>query len=239
MSEVPDRLRWAVEEHAGISIREFQRRMDERDVRGSSYATVHGYLHGESAPSVEFLREAADVLGVRDEWLVLGRGPRSGRDRGRSGPGGGGDAGPAARLRARIRKQIPSLSRLRKGERDLFFEVLTRYALTAPDIEGEGAGEAEEEIAGLAADLVFLLELPAGPDAWGFRAPAVHRERFHHYVVAMLHALSLLMEGRGEGAPTSEARSSRVRRLRKRAAEVPTDEGGPTAPSAVSGSGSG
>ena len=225
MSEIPERLRWALDEHAGISIREFQRRMDGRGVRGSSYASVHGYLNGESAPSVDFLREAAEVLGVRDAWLVLGRGEPTAREGARPGPDRRGDPGPAARLRARILERHPMLSTLRKGDRDLFFEVLTRYALTAPDVEGSGEGEAE--ILGLAGDLAFLLELPAGSGAWGFRAPEEDRERFHHFAVAMLHALSLLMEGRGEGSPAERARTSRIRRLRERAAELEGEEGPP------------
>src|SRR5690554_2618881 len=55
---------------AGIGVREFQRRMEARGVKGSSYANLHRYLSGEE-PSLDFIRHAADVLGVRAAWLAL------------------------------------------------------------------------------------------------------------------------------------------------------------------------
>lgn len=70
------------------SIRAFQREMEERlgdgeGQTGVSYPTVHRYLKDDSAPSIHFLREAADVLGVNERWLLSGEGaPTEGAERG-------------------------------------------------------------------------------------------------------------------------------------------------------------
>lgn len=76
MDDVNDRLRQAVE-RSPLSIRGFHRRMDETDVHGTAYGTVHRYLKGETTPSVAFLREAARVLDVTPSWLILGEGDPS------------------------------------------------------------------------------------------------------------------------------------------------------------------
>lgn len=48
------------------------RRKEDR-IKGISAPSIHAYLKG-SPPSVEFLQEAAEVLGVRPAWLVFGEG---------------------------------------------------------------------------------------------------------------------------------------------------------------------
>lgn len=44
------------------------------DVKGSSYPTVLGYFADNVEPSPTWLRAAADVVGVRPEWLAFGTG---------------------------------------------------------------------------------------------------------------------------------------------------------------------
>jgi hypothetical protein len=67
-------------ERTGISIREFHRRMgpDGRNVPGSSYPNIHRYLSEKPQqrlePTLEFLRHAAEVCEVREEWLIAGAG---------------------------------------------------------------------------------------------------------------------------------------------------------------------
>ena len=61
----------------GRSIMGFHRILAEQKVRGSSYAMIHHYLRGEWEPSLEFLVAAADVLGVRWEWLTRGQGAQT------------------------------------------------------------------------------------------------------------------------------------------------------------------
>ncbi len=41
---------------------------------GITYQTILSYFEGSSTPSLEWLREAADLLSVRFDWLVLGQG---------------------------------------------------------------------------------------------------------------------------------------------------------------------
>lgn len=68
------RLETAIAERFNGSIRAFQQALQERGARGSAYASVHSYVKGEAIPSLEFVETAADVLGVRPEWLGFGRG---------------------------------------------------------------------------------------------------------------------------------------------------------------------
>lgn len=69
-----ERLRRGIES-AGHSVRAFHREMEARGVSGSSYPNIHRYLADNSEPALGFLREAADLLGVRYEWLAVGQGP--------------------------------------------------------------------------------------------------------------------------------------------------------------------
>ena len=75
------RLRDAVTNHAGISVREFHRRMAEREVPGSSYPNIHRYLADKAEPSLEFLRKAAELLEVTYEWLAVGVPPKTEAER--------------------------------------------------------------------------------------------------------------------------------------------------------------
>jgi transcriptional regulator with XRE-family HTH domain len=67
------RLKGKVAEKYG-NLSDFQRDMAARGVKGSTYPTVHAYVHDESKPSVDFLITAAELLGVRPAWLILGDG---------------------------------------------------------------------------------------------------------------------------------------------------------------------
>ncbi|CAN5188110.1 hypothetical protein BH24GEM2_BH24GEM2_13810 [soil metagenome] len=74
---VAERLRHAIEKGTGPgagSIRKFHKWISEENVPGTSYPVIHRYLKGTAKPPVEFLEVAADLLGVRLAWLVLGEG---------------------------------------------------------------------------------------------------------------------------------------------------------------------
>ena len=75
------RLRDAITNHAGISVRQFHRRMVEQKVSGSSYPTIHRYLADKAEPSLKFLRKAAEVLDVTYEWLAVGVPPKTEAER--------------------------------------------------------------------------------------------------------------------------------------------------------------
>ena len=84
-----ERLKWAYgqgwfEEDRKKGLRLFQRRMQERaeeikaeggsPFEGYNLSSIQGYASGKVVPSLDFLLEAAAVLKVRREWLILGRG---------------------------------------------------------------------------------------------------------------------------------------------------------------------
>lgn len=77
---VGERLREAIEDHwtppdgKRASIREFAAQLKKRGAPGRARQTIHSYLSDDAEPSLEFFREAADVLDVRAEWLALGSG---------------------------------------------------------------------------------------------------------------------------------------------------------------------
>ncbi|MGQ0704381.1 MAG: helix-turn-helix domain-containing protein, partial [Gemmatimonadales bacterium] len=74
MDTIGKRLRWAIREVFRGSIRQFQRGMDERGIAGSSPPAVNRYLKDLTEPSIKWLREAAGLLGVSEDWLILGKG---------------------------------------------------------------------------------------------------------------------------------------------------------------------
>ena len=49
-------------------------RLRDHGIRGSGYASVRTYVRGEVRPGLEFIRAAADALGVREAWLERGEG---------------------------------------------------------------------------------------------------------------------------------------------------------------------
>lgn len=67
------RLKWAIH-RAHLSVREFQRRLADQKVRGSSYANIHRYLSNGRTPTIPFMEAASTVLGVRMVWLATGDG---------------------------------------------------------------------------------------------------------------------------------------------------------------------
>jgi transcriptional regulator with XRE-family HTH domain len=56
------------------SIRSLHLELHAEGVRGSSYASVHGYLNGRANPPLEFLLASAEALGIDPRWLIEGVG---------------------------------------------------------------------------------------------------------------------------------------------------------------------
>jgi transcriptional regulator with XRE-family HTH domain len=71
-----DRLRQARQAAGFETIREFQRILPQ-DAPGTTYSSVSKYEQGIRTPSPEFLAAAAPLLGVTEEWLATGHGPRT------------------------------------------------------------------------------------------------------------------------------------------------------------------
>jgi len=213
---VADRLQRALEIR-DESIRGFQRRIKGRDLRGTSYPSVHGYVRGDATPSVAFLRAAAEELNVREEWLVLGKGEPTAAEQGLSGLGLAGRL-PEDSLRERIVAEHPRLQEMDLPEQEIFMSVLADYAMSAPNAaEIPMTEKGVRNLAELAGDLLFLLELPLHPLSWGFRDLDGDDDGLSHYFAAALTALSLVMTDRGQGDPVERAEVSWIRELRRRA----------------------
>jgi transcriptional regulator with XRE-family HTH domain len=73
---IADRLRQARQAAGFETIREFQRILPQ-DAPGTTYSSVSKYEQGIRTPSPEFLAAAAPLLGVTEEWLTNGQGPRT------------------------------------------------------------------------------------------------------------------------------------------------------------------
>ncbi|MFC1791915.1 hypothetical protein ACFL0I_05600, partial [Gemmatimonadota bacterium] len=67
--DFPERLERAIAEWPGGGKRAFSRAMESRGVRGASYRTLVNYLGGTTEPALPWLKEASEVLGVRQAWL--------------------------------------------------------------------------------------------------------------------------------------------------------------------------
>lgn len=90
---VAGRLRRALELR-DRSMRSLHLELQADKVRGSSYASVHGYLNGRAYPPLEFLLAAAEALEVDPGWLVQAVGHPTATYA--AGDEAAGDAGEAA-----------------------------------------------------------------------------------------------------------------------------------------------
>lgn len=254
---VGERLRKAITEHwvrqegERTSIRAFQEEMERRakdpqvaDPQwgrgrpgpGVSYPSINAYLQDEATPSLEFLKEAADVLGVRHEWLAFGdREPtvseteilaQVGREALKETEGT-----PAERLRERVGEKYRSFWKLPPWARNRFLVILSRWSLSDP--EGGNLVETEEgrsQLVELAGDLLWYITLPLNwkpyhdPEheerrlgTWGLRGnPATTPQRSEErFLDTMLLALDHILLERGEGESIEKAPSSPLRWLRR------------------------
>lgn len=79
MSTIGARLRRACQRR-GWNATEFHQQMEGRlsgGKSGTSYNAVLAYRNDLSEPSLEFIRQAADVLEVSAAWLAFGAGAKS------------------------------------------------------------------------------------------------------------------------------------------------------------------
>lgn len=248
---VGHRLRVAIDQHwvrpegHRTSIRAFQREMEKRaenprvvkELRGVSYPTINSYLKNSTKPSLGFLKEAADVLGVRHGWLAVGEGAPTVSENeilehiGRAALKGAEDPSPGRQLRNEIEERHEAFWRLSPWARDRFLVILSRLALTAPD--GADLVETEkgrDQLAELAGDLLWYITLPLNwkpyrdPEneerrirAWGFIGnPATLSGRTEEqFLDTMLLALDRILLGPGQGETVEEAPRSPLRWLRQ------------------------
>lgn len=216
LDSVQDRLRHWRGEVKALSLRDFQAAVNARlpEDRRVSLGTVSNYEQPPGTPRSAPPR--ADYVAavkaafpeVRLEWLLLGEGTPTA-----TGERVAAAAGTEARetgdgpLGGLVAAAHPDLALLSPEGSALFLGVLARYAMGEP-----GLDLSERRIVELASDLRWLLLLPMA--LWGFRHEPDY-EAFSDYSVAMLHALSLLLPGPGEGDPVARYRAAPNRRARK------------------------
>jgi transcriptional regulator with XRE-family HTH domain len=193
-------LREAIERQG--SIRGFQKTIAETGIRGASYQMIHWYLSGTKTPSLEFLREAARLLGVKEEWLITGAGPMSPAEEAFLGT-------PQDRF-GRSGDQFVIAEAMNLGMppavEGLFRETVAQYAATFGDIDELG----KEEVHELAQDIWWLCNLPRSLN--GFRSGMPYSD-LSHYLQAMLLGIRLaLLPPNKEHSPVSE--DSLIRKLR-------------------------
>lgn len=219
MDTVQERIRYWRDNVKHLSLREFQRAVNEwlPDGETVSLGTVSNYertaVDGGSrgGPRSDFLAAMKRAFPeLRLAWLVLGQGEPTElaeRLRLREGLEEGADEAASDSLIARVLGNYPDLDLLSPEASAMFAGALTRYAMGEPEMN-----LTEEHVIELAGDLRWLLLLPIA--GWGF----VHEpgyERFSGYGVAMLHALMLAMPDPGEGDPVADYLTSPVRQLRQ------------------------
>ena len=250
---VGKRLREAITEHwvrpegGNTSIRAFQRQMEARaedpravdleegkKLRGVSYPSINSYLKkGGTTPSLDFLKEAADVLGVRHEWLASGHGsPTTSETEIHAQVGREAlqqqEETPGQKLRRRIQAEHDSFEKLPPWARNRFLVLLSRLAVSAPD--GANLVDTEEgrdQLVQLAGDLLWYITLPLEwkpykdddrcIGTWGFAGnPVKGSERSREqFLDTTLLALDHVILGRSEGQSIEEAHTSPLRWLRR------------------------
>jgi len=191
--KVGDRLRDAIK-WRGWSIRRFQRELErvckKREIRGCSYPTIHRYLKNENEPSVEFLRSAARLLQVREEWLITGIGERT---------------TPEEIVTYQPTVSVTLLEHATRKLRmagpvvePVLLELLRRLLASCPDVSESDPGYVAR-LGGSIQELVleplrrFDPHFAKGKDRTG--------EQHVDYLLAMLHALMFAVPGRREGQP--------------------------------------
>ncbi|MBI4539485.1 MAG: helix-turn-helix transcriptional regulator [Gemmatimonadetes bacterium] len=183
------RLREAIDLR-GVSVRAFHREMTGRRVAGSSYPTIHRYLSGRTSPSLEFLREAAQVLGVREAWLAAGEGgPTETEEAMRSAQSRLlGDDWEASFKEAR--GKLPHMSALQPHVQAAFLDTWGRYERFRRPLLFVGTFPPELLSARLGEAMLDQIMAPF--EQWGVHA-IVGSHEFNDYVMAALQAINLAM----------------------------------------------
>jgi len=224
MERVADRLKTALD-YRDKSRRWLHKRLEEREVRGHSYASVHSYVRGDPdkrdpEPPLEVVRTAAELLDVRVAWLAFDEGEMTEEleDERRD---------PLRDELQRLRERSPVLRNLPTGASETFLDLWLAYQRQAPGGGGLREVEGGDEVAmELADDLLFLLTLPL--QAWGFEEPIWLAGRavetmewpgrepdYTTYFHQQILALSLVIKLRKQGDRLNEWHNSPVPRLRR------------------------
>jgi hypothetical protein len=127
------------------SIRAFAEEMKNREPRppGSSRAMIHRYLAG-TAPPADFIYAAADVLGLRRDWLAFGEGAPTAEEEAVASAAEASMAGPNPF--DRLRAELPGLATVDMMVSVSLFSFLGKWA-EAMETAGQPAPSEDERIA--------------------------------------------------------------------------------------------
>lgn len=160
MSDVASRLETRLREWDGTKT-ELSARLNEAGVRGYTRKTINDYLSGHSKPSVEWVRAAASILGVRESWLAFGEGPKR-----KGAPRRGMDP-----KRDLLEDELDWFAGARRGIQSTFLDLLHWYdhRMSRKEHPGEGDGPEGRPFVERAKDLTAILLLPVV--VWGYEYP--------------------------------------------------------------------
>ncbi len=191
-STIGSRLRIAINnwQPVGGSIRSFQREAEliskKRHINGASYPMIHRYLKDKAVPSVRFLRVAAELLEVREAWLICDEGDRT-------------EIEDSARQLGRER---PFAVDGWADEVDVLFQAILRRLLAscvdAPQITNDNIWE----VRSLLFDMLFapLTSLQTEEYSNVFQSLGAMSD----YLIATLHAIGLAIPEPRTGRPIAE-----------------------------------
>lgn len=213
--QIGARLREALE-MGDRSIRYLQLKLQDRKASISSYGAVYDYVMGRKVQPLTFLKDAAAVLDVRIEWLVLGSGQPTSRAELLIRDLRRGETSFDSSLRELIWHAEPELRQFRAPTQEQFVHVLTRYVLSASNgRDAVGSEEGRKAIVELASDLLFLILLPINRSSWGFERVGLPGKERDVFAGSVLLALDMLIPGPGQGRSIEAARESLIRKLRE------------------------
>lgn len=126
-----------------MSIRAFHDALQARRPvpKGASYASVHKYLKGQGEPPLQLVQAAADLLRLREEWLLSGEGAPTEVDA--SAKHVGGEKGFVTdRVDARMREIFPLYDSLPAYVRSMAWHTIVVLSSVIPQPVEEETGEA-------------------------------------------------------------------------------------------------
>ena len=204
MDTLGKRLRVAVKRWG--SIRRFQRAMAEAEARGHSNQMIYDYLMDRRGPSLEFIKEAAKILDIREAWLVSGEGPMTDLE----ATVAGGISAPRDRLGREGFDFFEAEARrfgVTEAVNSLFADTVLQLLATATQQEDID----QEMVSAVAGDLHWMLNLPR--HLWGFGSGSDARTMNDFYLASLL-ALRLVIAN-PMSHPVDDYKDSLIHSLRE------------------------
>lgn len=191
-----ERLRWAIDQQQpegksrGVGL--LISRLKEHGALGANYPSINSYLSDKVEPPLAFVREAANALGVRVEWLAFGVGKPT-------------EAEEAARradldtFRELLGKAVPEIKQLDGAVEAALTDLTLRSfrlmvesgAANVEQVEESGLGAV---LAATAAAWWALALMPVTGVGEGARPIRADPRQFSSYALAALHAFSLALD---------------------------------------------